>query len=45
MSARCRDRALCVAVSVWNKCTMARNSVVEMVMEVTDVDGAIGGTT
>ena len=44
MSARCRDRALCVAVSVLNKCTMARNSVANMVIEASDIGGAAGGT-
>ena len=36
---------MCVVVSVWNVCTMARNSVVEMMMEASDVEGASGGTT
>ena len=45
MSAIYRNKALWVVVSVWNKCTMARNSVAEMVMEVSDVEGATGGTT
>ena len=44
MSAICRNKALCVVVSVWNKCTMARNSVAKIVMEASDVEGAIGGT-
>ena len=43
MSAICRNKALCVVVSVWNKCTMARNSVADMVMEASDVGGAVGG--
>ena len=45
MSAIYRNKALCVVVSVWNKCTMAQNSVAEMVVEALDVDGASGGTT
>ena len=44
MSARCRDRALCVAVSVLKKCTMARNYVANMVIEASDIRGAAGGT-
>ena len=44
MAAICKNKALCVVVSVWNVCTMARNSVVEMVMEASDVEGAAGGS-
>ena len=44
MSAICRNKALCVVVSVWNKCTMAQNSVAKIVMEAFDVEGATGGT-
>ena len=29
----CRNKALCVVVSVWNKCTMAPNSMADMVMD------------
>ena len=43
MSAICRNKALCVVVSVWIKCTMARNSVADMVMEASDVGGVVGG--
>ena len=43
MSAIYRNRALCVVVSVWNKCTMARNSMADMVNEASDVEGAAGG--
>ena len=35
---------MCVVVSVWNVCTMARNFVAEMVMEALDVEGASDGT-
>ena len=45
MSAIYPKKALCVVVSVWNKCTMARNSMAEMVMEAFDVEGATYGTT
>ena len=45
MSAICQNKALCIVVSVWNKCTMTRNYVAEMVMEASDVEGATGGTT
>ena len=45
MTAIYRNKALCVVVSVWNKCTMARKSVAEMVMETSDVEGATSGTT
>ena len=38
-----RNKALCVVVNVWNKCTMARNSVVEIVMEASNVKGATDG--
>ena len=44
MTTICQNKALCVVVSVWNVCTMARNSVVEMVMEASDVEGASDGT-
>ena len=44
MLAICRNKALCVVVSVWNKCTMTRNSVAKIVMEASDVEGATGGT-
>ena len=44
MSAIYQTRALCVVVSVLNKCTMARNSVVDVVIEASDVGGAAGGT-
>ena len=43
MSAICRNRALCVVVSVLNKCIMAQNSVANMVIEVSDVEGAASG--
>ena len=43
MSAICRNRALCVMVSVLNKCTMAQNSVADMVIEVSNVGGATSG--
>ena len=43
MSAICRNRALCAVVSVWNKCTTARNSMADIVMEASDVGGAAGG--
>ena len=43
MSAIFQNKTLCVVVSVWNKCTMARNFVVEMMMEVSGVEGAVGG--
>ena len=39
------NKAVCVVVSVWNVCTMARNSVAEMVMEASDVEGASDETT
>ena len=39
------NKALCVVVSVWNVCTMAQNSVVEMVMEASNVEGAASGST
>ena len=45
MVAICQNKALCVMVSVWNICTMTRNSVAEMVMKASDVKGAAGGTT
>ena len=38
-----RNKALCVIVSVWKKCTMARNSMEDMVMEASDVGGTTGG--
>ena len=44
MVAICWNKALCVVVSVWNVCTMARNSVAEMVMKASDIEGATGGT-
>ena len=44
MFAICRNRALCVVVNVWNKCTMARNSMADMMMEASDVGGTVGGT-
>ena len=40
----CRNKVVCVVVSVWNVCTMAQNSVAEMVMEASDVEGASSGT-
>ena len=40
----CQNKALCVVVNVWNVCTMVQNSIVEMVMEASDVEGASGGT-
>ena len=43
MSAICQNRALCVVVSVLNKCTMARNSMADMVIEASDVGGIVGG--
>ena len=33
----------CVMVSVQNKCTMARNSMADMVNEASDVGGVVGG--
>ena len=44
MAAIFRNKAVCVVVSVWNVCTMARNSMAEMEMEASDVEGASGGT-
>ena len=44
MSAICRNRALCVVASVLNKCIMARNSMANMVIEVSDVEGVASGT-
>ena len=44
MSAIYQNKTLCVLVSVWNKCTMAQNSMADMVMEASDVGGATGGT-
>ena len=44
MSTICKNKTLCVVVSVWNKCTMAQNSVAKMVNEASDVRGAAGGT-
>ena len=38
-----RNRALCVAVSVLNKCIMARNSMANMVIGASNVGGAAGG--
>ena len=38
------NKAVCVVVSVWNVCTMARNSVAEMVMEASDIEGTSDGT-
>ena len=43
MFAICRNKALCVAVSVLNNCIMARNSVANMVIGASDVGGAAGG--
>lgn len=43
MSLICRNRALCVAVSVLNNYIMARNSVAVMVIGASDVGGAVGG--
>ena len=43
MSAICQNIALCVVVSVLNKCTMARNSMADMVIEAFDVGGIAGG--
>ena len=43
MSAIYQTRALCVVVSVLNKCTMARNSVPDTVIKSSDVGGAGGG--
>ena len=40
----CQNKALCVVVSVWNKCTITQKSVPEMMMEAFDVEGAAGGT-
>ena len=45
MSAIFQNKAVCVVVSVWNVCTMARNSMAEMVMEASDVEGASDETT
>ena len=44
MCAICWNRALCVAVSVLNKYTMAQNSMADMVIEASDVGGAVSGT-
>ena len=44
MSTICRNRALCVVVSVLNKCIMARNFVADMVIKASDVEGAASGT-
>ena len=44
MSTIYQNRALCVVVSVLNKCTMTRNSMTDMVIEASDVGGAAGGT-
>ena len=44
MSAICQNKALCIVVSVWNKCTITQKSVPEMMMEAFDVEGAAGGT-
>ena len=44
MSTICRNKAVCVVVSVWNVCTMAQNSTAKMVIEASDVEGAAGGT-
>ena len=43
MSAICQNKVVCVVVSVWNVCTIARNSVAEMAMEASDVERAFGG--
>ena len=44
MSTICRNRALCVAVSVLNNSTMARNSEPDTVTKSSDVGAAAGGT-
>ena len=44
MSTICRNKALCIAVSVSNKFIMARNSVIDMVIGASDVGDAVGGT-
>ena len=44
MAAIFQNKALCVVVSIWNVCTMPRNSMAEMVMKASDVEGASGGT-
>ena len=43
MSLICRNRTLCIAVSVLNNCIMARNFVAVMVIGASDVGGAVGG--
>ena len=43
MSTICRNKALCIAVSVSNKFIMARNSVIDMVIGASDVGDAVGG--
>ena len=43
MSTIYQNKALCVVVSVWNKCPMAQNSMAEMVMEASNVEGAASG--
>ena len=43
MSVICRNRALCVAVSVLNKFIMAQNSMPDTVIKSSDVGGAVGG--
>ena len=43
MSSIYRNRALCVTVSVLNKCIMARNSMADMVIGASDVGGTTGG--
>ena len=37
------NRALCVAVNILNKSTMARNSEPDTVIKSSDVGGAVGG--
>ena len=42
MSTICKNKTLCVVVSVWNKCTMAQNSMVDIVMKGSDVEDVAG---
>ena len=44
MSTICRNRALCVAVSVLNKFIMVRNSVPDIVIKSSNVGSVAGGT-
>ena len=44
MSAICWNRSLCIAVSVLNNYTMARNFVPDTVIKCSDIGGAAGGT-